>query len=234
MSEMPHTLPPERLRRIGVVPVITIPSAAVALPLVETLAAAGLDCVEITLRTDAGLAAIREVRRGLPGVLVGAGTVLTADSAREAIAAGAQFIVTPGFSSRVVAVCVEQKVAIFPGVMTPTEIGMALDAGLTELKFFPSEAAGGVATLRALAGPFPTVRFIPTGGIDPGNLASYLREPTVLAVGGSWMTRPELLESRDWTAVRVAAEKAVETVREIRGVPTGFARAGAPSSGARP
>lgn len=202
------------------------------MPLIEVLAAAGLDCAEITLRTEAGVAAINQVRRALPDVLVGAGTVLTARQADEAIAAGAQFIVTPGFLPRVTTVCLEQKVPIFPGVMTPTEIGMALDVGLSDLKFFPSEAAGGLATLRALAGPFPAVCFIPTGGIGPGNVAAYLREPTVLAVGGSWMVRTELLESGDWAAVRAMAERAVAIVREVRADPPG--PAGSPPIGARP
>lgn len=215
------------------IPVVTIPSADVALPLADTLATAGLDCLEITLRTAAGMAAIRRVRQSRPDLLVGAGTVLTADQAHEAIAAGAQFVVTPGFMPRVAAVCLEEKVPIFPGVVTPTEIGKALDAGLTDLKFFPAEAAGGLATLRALAGPFPMVRFIPTGGIGPGNVASYLREAAVLAVGGTWMVRAELLESGDWAAVRAAAEQAVAIVREVRGSPSG-SPAGAPSLGARP
>jgi 2-dehydro-3-deoxyphosphogluconate aldolase/(4S)-4-hydroxy-2-oxoglutarate aldolase len=150
-------------------------------------------------------------------VLVGAGTVLTADQARRAISAGAQFVVTPGFMPRVVEVCLAENVPIFPGVMTPTEIGMALDAGLTDLKFFPAETAGGLAALRALAGPFPMVRFIPTGGIGPANLAAYLREPTVLAVGGSWMVRAEMIAASDWAAVRSAAEQAAVAVREARG-----------------
>jgi 2-dehydro-3-deoxyphosphogluconate aldolase/(4S)-4-hydroxy-2-oxoglutarate aldolase len=234
MSEMPETPPRERLRRIGVVPVITIPKVDAAVPLVEALAAAGLDCAEITLRTACGVAAIGEVRGALPNILVGAGTVLTAGQAEEAIDAGAQFIVTPGFMPRVTAVCLERKVPIFPGVMTPTEIGMALDAGLSDLKFFPSEAAGGLATLRALAGPFPTVRFIPTGGIGPGNVASYLREPTVLAVGGSWMIRTDLLESGDWATVRDMAERAVAIVRDVRGDPAGSAPAASPPIGVRP
>jgi len=234
MSEMPETPPSDRLLRIGVVPVITIPRADLAVPLVETLAAAGLACAEITLRTAAGVAAIRQVRQALPDVLVGAGTVLTAGQAEEAIAAGAQFVVTPGFMPGVTAVCLERNVPIFPGVVTPTEIGMALDAGLTDLKFFPAEAAGGVATLRALAGPFPTVRFIPTGGIGPGNLASYLGEPTVLAVGGSWMVRPEFLESGDWAAVRAAAEGAVSIFRQVRGSPAGPGPMRSAPMGARP
>ena len=211
------------------IPVVTIASADVALPLVDALAAAGLDCAEITLRTPAGVAAIRAIRQGRPDVLVGAGTVLTAGQAHDAIAAGAQFIVTPGFMPRVTAICLEENVAVFPGVVTPTEIGMALDAGLSDLKFFPSELAGGLAMLRALAGPFPMVRFIPTGGIGPANAASYLSEPTVLAVGGSWMVRPEMLEARDWATVRAAAEQAVAMVREVRG-----GRAAANSIGGRP
>jgi 2-dehydro-3-deoxyphosphogluconate aldolase/(4S)-4-hydroxy-2-oxoglutarate aldolase len=217
MSDIPQATLRERIRTFGIVPVITIPAEEVVVPLVEALAGGGLGCAEITLRTEAGLAAIRRVHEALPNLLVGAGTVLTADQARRAIAAGAQFVVTPGFMPRVTEVCLAENVPIFPGVMTPTEIGMALDAGLTDLKFFPAESAGGPAALRALAGPFPMVRFIPTGGIGPGNLAAYLREPTVLAVGGSWMVRAEMIVAGDWAAVRSAAEQAAVAVREARG-----------------
>jgi 2-dehydro-3-deoxyphosphogluconate aldolase/(4S)-4-hydroxy-2-oxoglutarate aldolase len=213
---MPDATPLERIHRAGVLPVIAIPSVDVAVPLLEALAAGGLDCAEITLRTAAGVDAIRRARKALPGVLVGAGTVLTAAQAEEAIDAGAQFVVTPGFMPRVTAVCLERNVPIFPGVMTPTEIGMALDAGLTNLKFFPSETAGGIATLRALSGPFPQVRFMPSGGISPENLVSYLREPTVVSVGGSWMVTKQLVEATDLAAVQALAARAAEIVREVR------------------
>jgi 2-dehydro-3-deoxyphosphogluconate aldolase/(4S)-4-hydroxy-2-oxoglutarate aldolase len=157
------------------------------------------------------------MRAAQPDLLVGAGTVLSAEQATRAIDAGAQFIVMPGFQSGVVSTSQARDVPVFPGVMTPTEVMLALDAGLTELKFFPAESAGGLAHLRALAGPFPGVLFIPTGGISLSSLAAYLALPNVLAAGGSWMVRPELLAAGDWAAVGALAAEAAAVVRAVRG-----------------
>ena len=133
---------------------------------------------------------------------MGAGTVLSVEQADRAIDAGAQFIVMPGFGAAVVARCISRGVPVFPGVVTPTELMRAIDAGVTDVKFFPAGTSGGLAHLKALGGPFPGVRFIPTGGIGLAELAAYLGLPAVLAVGGSWMVRPELLEAGDWATVR--------------------------------
>jgi len=207
------------LGRCGVIPVVAIGRAEDAPRLGEALVAAGLPCAEITLRTTAGLEAIELMRDTQPELLVGAGTVLTPEQAARAIDSGAQFIVTPGFQAGVVATSLARSVPVFPGVVTPTEVIMALDAGLSELKFFPAESAGGMAQLRALAGPFPGVRFIPTGGISMANLAAYLALPTVLAVGGSWMVRPDLLAAGDWAAVGALAADAAAAVSALRGKP---------------
>jgi 2-dehydro-3-deoxyphosphogluconate aldolase / (4S)-4-hydroxy-2-oxoglutarate aldolase len=206
----------ERIQASGVIPVVAIGRAEDALALGAALVDAGLPSAEVTLRTPAGLDAIRRMRSALPALLVGAGTVLTSDQAVSAIQAGAQYIVMPGFRDDVVAICRDAAIPVYPGVVTPTEVMRALDAGITDVKFFPAETAGGLAHLRALAGPFPHVRFIPTGGISLANLSSYLGDRSVLAVGGSWMVKPDLLEARDWAAVRSLAAEAVAAVAAIR------------------
>ena len=203
------------------VPVVAIGRAQDGPKLGAALRDAGLPCAEITLRTAAGIEAITLMRSAQPDLLVGAGTVLSVDQADRAIDAGAQFIVMPGFGDAVVARCIARGVPVFPGVVTPTEVMRALDAGLNDVKFFPAGTSGGIAHLKGLAGPFPGVRFIPTGGIGLAELSSYLALPNVLAVGGSWMVRSELLAAGDWTAVTALAAEAVGAVRAIRQPATG-------------
>ena len=203
------------------VPVVAIGRAQDGPKLGAALRDAGLPCAEITLRTAAGIEAITLMRSAQPDLLVGAGTVLSVDQADRAIDAGAQFIVMPGFGDAVVARCIARGVPVFPGVVTPTEVMRALDAGLNDVKFFPAGTSGGIAHLKGLAGPFPGVRFIPTGGIGLPELSSYLALPNVLAVGGSWMVRSELLAAGDWTAVTALAAEAVGAVRAIRQPATG-------------
>jgi 2-dehydro-3-deoxyphosphogluconate aldolase/(4S)-4-hydroxy-2-oxoglutarate aldolase len=207
----------ERIHACGVVPVVAIPDAGDAPMLGAALMRGGLACAEITLRTPAGLDAIRSLRRSEPAMLVGAGTVLDPEQAERAVDAGAAFIVTPGSREDIVRRCQALGVPIFPGVATATEVMHALALGVTDLKLFPAESVGGPGLVRALAGPFPMVRFLPTGGIGPGNLEAYLGEPSVLAVGGSWMVRPDLLARRDWSAVEAAARAASMVVAAVRG-----------------
>jgi 2-dehydro-3-deoxyphosphogluconate aldolase / (4S)-4-hydroxy-2-oxoglutarate aldolase len=194
------------------VPVVVVQDANEAAPLADALKAGGLGCAEVTFRSGAAAEAIKAIADD-PGMVVGAGTVLRPGQLEEALAAGAQFIVTPGFSKEVVQLAREASVPVFPGVATPTEIQMALEEGLDVVKFFPAEAMGGVATLKALAGPFPSVRFIPTGGITATRLASYLELKSVLAVGGSWMVAPDLLAARRFDDVRRLAAEALEVAR---------------------
>ncbi len=208
-----------RIADSGIVPVVRIERAEDAPELARTLSGAGLPCVEITFRSAAAVEAIRVIRAEVPEVLVGAGTVVSLDQLEHAIAAGAGFIVSPGLQPDVVRACLARDIPILPGVYTPTEIILAMDLGLPAVKLFPASSAGGPAYLRALAGPFPAMRFVPTGGIDLADLAGYLRLPSVLAVGGSWMVRPELLDARDWTAVGRLAGEAVDVVRSLRGSP---------------
>jgi 2-dehydro-3-deoxyphosphogluconate aldolase/(4S)-4-hydroxy-2-oxoglutarate aldolase len=197
-----------RLAQLRLIPVIILENAADAQPLAEALLAGGLPCAEVTFRTAAALEAI-SIMAKVPGLLVGAGTVLKPEQAQAAADAGAQFIVTPGFNPRVVSYCVDHGIPITPGVSNPTIIEMALEHGLDVVKFFPAEASGGLPYLKAIAAPYGGMRFIPTGGIEPGNLRDYLAFPKVVACGGSWMVKPELLRARDWSIITALAAEAV-------------------------
>ncbi|MEH1098924.1 bifunctional 4-hydroxy-2-oxoglutarate aldolase/2-dehydro-3-deoxy-phosphogluconate aldolase [Micromonospora sp. CPCC 205561] len=195
-----------------ILPVVVLDDARDAAPLAEALARGGLGCAEVTFRTDAAADAIR-VMAERPDLLVGAGTVLTPAQVDRAVEAGARFVVTPGFSPAVVRRCQELGLPVFPGVATGTEIQMALDAGLDTVKFFPAEQLGGVPMIKALAAPFRSVRFIPTGGVNTGNLGDYLAVPAVLAVGGTWMVAPDLIAAGRWDEVAARTAAAVEAAR---------------------
>ncbi|MEH0973721.1 bifunctional 4-hydroxy-2-oxoglutarate aldolase/2-dehydro-3-deoxy-phosphogluconate aldolase [Micromonospora sp. CPCC 205546] len=195
-----------------ILPVVVLDDARDGAPLADALVRGGLRCAEVTFRTDAAAEAIR-VMSERPDLLVGAGTVLTPAQADRAVEAGARFVVTPGFSPAVVRCCQELGVPVFPGVATGTEIQMALDAGLDTVKFFPAEQLGGVGMIKALAAPYRSVRFIPTGGVNTGNLADYLALPAVLAVGGTWMVAPDLLADGRWDEVTARTAAAVEAAR---------------------
>jgi 2-dehydro-3-deoxyphosphogluconate aldolase/(4S)-4-hydroxy-2-oxoglutarate aldolase len=211
------TQPLERLGELALVPVIEIQHADHAVRLGEALVAGGLPCAEITFRTAAAEEAIRRIASALPQVIVGAGTVLSVDQAQRAVAAGAQFIVSPGFNPRVVGWCLEHEVPVTPGVATPTEIDMALDKGLHILKFFPAETLGGVAMLKAIAAPYGGVKFIPTGGINPQNLADYLKLAMVYACGGSWLAPAKLISAGAFDEITRLTREAVAIVRQYRG-----------------
>jgi 2-dehydro-3-deoxyphosphogluconate aldolase/(4S)-4-hydroxy-2-oxoglutarate aldolase len=190
-----------RVAELAILPVAVLSDAAQAAPLGAALVAGGLPCVEVTFRTDAAEEAIREAARN-PDLLVGAGTVLCPEQVDRAVAAGARFVVTPGFSLAVVKACRDAGVPVVPGVSTATEILMALDAGVDVVKFFPAEASGGIPALKALSAPFGAVRFIPTGGVSAANVGDYLALPSVLAVGGTWMVAPALVESGAYDEIR--------------------------------
>lgn len=206
----------EQIQALGVVPVVAIENATDAPQLGRALVAGGLSCAEITFRTTAAPEAIRLMAAECPDVLVGAGTVLTVAQAETAVAYGAKFIVTPGFDDAVVDWCIANQVPVTPGVMTPTEINLALNKGLNVLKFFPAEAAGGVKTLKAVGGPYGDVKFIPTGGISPNNLRDYLSLPSVLACGGSWLVKKPLISGGEFETITRLAQEAVAIVKEVR------------------
>ena len=177
----------KRISEIGIIPVIKIKDAAGAVPLAQALARGGLPAAEITFRTACAEEAIRRITAELPDMLVGAGTVLTVEQASRAKDAGASFIVSPGLNPEVVSWCLEAGVPVLPGVCTPSDIEKALSLGLKTVKFFPAEASGGVAMLKAMSAPYGDVRFMPTGGINEKNLLAYLSFPKVVACGGSFM-----------------------------------------------
>jgi 2-dehydro-3-deoxyphosphogluconate aldolase / (4S)-4-hydroxy-2-oxoglutarate aldolase len=200
----------------GVVPVITLARPEQGEPVAEALLAGGLTCAEITFRSDAAAAAIEMIRSRVPALLVGAGTILTTAQADAAIAAGASFIVAPGFNPAIVDHVLGRGIPMLPGVCTPSEIEQALARGLHLVKFFPAAAMGGVAYLRALAGPYPMVRYVPTGGITAGDVAAYLALPSVVAVGGTWLAASDLVAGGAWETIRGLAAEAAATVRRAR------------------
>ncbi len=202
-----------RLQSLKLIPVVALESADDAEPLAGALCEAGLPCAEITLRTEAGLDSIRALSNR-NDFLLGAGTVHSVEQAQASVEAGAQFIVTPGFNPRTVAWCVENNVPIFPGIATPTDLEMALEHGLSVVKFFPAETLGGVRTLKVFSGPYGEVRFIPTGGINAVNVAGYLQLPNVLACGGSWMVNPELQRGGRWNEVTRLTAESIQLVNE--------------------
>jgi 2-dehydro-3-deoxyphosphogluconate aldolase / (4S)-4-hydroxy-2-oxoglutarate aldolase len=197
------------LAKLRVIPVVVLERASDALALGAALKAGGLPCAEVTFRTAAAEQAL-QILADDSDLLVGAGTVLEPDQVDRALAAGARFIVTPGFSRRVAERCQTRGVPLYPGVVTPTEIQMALEIGIDVVKFFPAEPSGGAETLKALAGPFPMLRFIPTGGVNPSNLHTYLALTSVLAVGGSWMVAPRLIASADFTQITELTRETVQ------------------------
>jgi 2-dehydro-3-deoxyphosphogluconate aldolase/(4S)-4-hydroxy-2-oxoglutarate aldolase len=198
------------LTDIRVGPVVEIPRVEDAVPLARALVAGGLPCAEITFRTAAAGAAIAAIAGAVPGFHVGAGTVLTVRQAEEALAAGAEFLVSPCLDDDLVGFAREHDVPILPGVCTPTEIGRALAHGLSLVKLFPAEAAGGVPYLKAVAAPYGAVRFVPTGGIGPANLAAYLAHPQVIACGGSWMVKRQTIADGDFAAITRLTAEAVQ------------------------
>ncbi len=202
--------------RVGVIPVVVLDDASSAVPVCNALMEGGLNVAEITFRTASAADSIRRISRQIPEMTVGAGTVLTVEHAQEALEAGARFIVTPGFNSRVVEYCLDSSVTIAPGCSTATDMTKAVEHGLGVVKFFPAEAIGGLKTLRALAAPFGMLRFIPTGGIDPHNIREYLGFEKVLACGGTWMVKPDIIRSGDYSLIVSASRRCVEFVREFR------------------
>lgn len=205
----------DRITGTGVLPVIVIDDLAHARPLAQSLVDSGLHTAEVTFRTPQALEALA-VFAEHPELLVGAGTVRTAEQVRRAQDAGARFVVSPGFSEPVVEACLARDVPVFPGSSSATDIHRATEAGLDVLKFFPAEASGGAAAIAVLAAPFPDVRFIPTGGVGPRNLADYLRLPAVRCVGGSWMVPADAMRTGDWHRITELCRSAVEHVAKLR------------------
>ncbi len=206
----------EQMSRIGIVPVIALDDAADAAPLAEALLKGGISCAEVTFRTAAAEETIRKMSEEYPEMLVGAGTVLTTEQADRAAAAGAKFIVSPGLNPVTVKHCQEKEIPVIPGIMTPSEIELALSLQLTEVKFFPAEAAGGIKMIKAMSAPYGNVRFMPTGGISLANMEDYLSFQKVFACGGSWMVKKDLIQAGAFEQITELSRQAVQKKEEIR------------------
>ncbi|MCD8013005.1 MAG: bifunctional 4-hydroxy-2-oxoglutarate aldolase/2-dehydro-3-deoxy-phosphogluconate aldolase [Lachnospiraceae bacterium] len=205
------------IQKMGVVPVVVLESARDAVPLAEALCEGGLPCAEVTFRTAAAEESIRKMTEAYPQMLVGAGTVLTTAQVDQAVAAGAKFIVSPGFDSEIVDYCLEKEIPVFPGCVTPSEVAQAVKRGLRVVKFFPAAQFGGVGTIKALAAPYVGLKFMPTGGVNAGNLESYLTCAPILACGGSWMVKSDLIKQGKFEEIKAMTEEAVDLVKQIRG-----------------
>ena len=205
----------EALRSGGILPVVAIDKIEYAVPLATAIVEAGLPGMEITFRTECAADAIRAIRKAFPDLLIGAGTILSRALAHEALAAGADFLVTPGFNPKVVTYAIEKNVPVYPGVTTPAEIEEAMEMGLEVLKFFPAEMSGGIAKLKILAGPYKNIKFIPTGGIDEKNFKDYLALDNVVAVGGSFMIAKKAMTTGNFEAVKAELDRIIDVMLDM-------------------
>ena len=205
------------IAQYGVVPVVVLEDEKDALPLAEALIKGGLPVAEVTFRTAAAEGSIKAMCEAYPEMLVGAGTVLSVEQVDRALKAGARFIVTPGFDEEVVDYCLGNNIPVYPGTVTPSEVTKAVKRGLNICKFFPAEQYGGVSTIKALSAPFTTVKFMPTGGVSAKNLKDYLSCSKIVACGGSWMVKGDLIKAHEFDKIRELTAEAVGLVKEIRG-----------------
>ena len=207
----------EQVAACGVVPVVVLESVELAVPTAKALLAGGINAMEITFRTAAARDCIAKVAAEVPDMIVGAGTVVNVQQLHDAVDAGAKFIVCPGSDEAIIAEAMKLNVPITPGVVTPSEIMMGLKYGLKVFKFFPAESFGGLKTIKALCGPFPQIRFIPTGGINQDNAAEYFKNPKIQAVGGSWMVTKDMVAAGDFAGITEKSAAATALFRQIRG-----------------
>lgn len=207
------------LHRTGVIAVLMLDDADHAVPVARALLAGGVDAIELTLRTGAAMDSLKRIRAEVPEMLVGVGTILTPQQAGEVKTAGAAFGVAPGMNPRVVSEAARLGLPFSPGVCTPTDIELAIEQGCRVLKFFPSEPCGGLAYLRTIAAPFAHlgVKYIPLGGVSAANAEQYLREPSVLALGGSWLAPREVIQRKEWATLTANAAEASAIVKRVRG-----------------
>ena len=206
----------EQFYEYAVVPVVVLDDADDAAPLAEALIKGGLPCAEVTFRTEAAEESIRIMNKKYPDMLVGAGTVLTTEQVDRAVAAGAKFIVSPGFDPEIVDYCMEKKIPVFPGCISPSEVAQAVKRGLKVVKFFPAEQAGGLAMLKAMAAPYTMLKFMPTGGINTKNLKEYLGFSKILCCGGSWMVKGDMIKNKEFDKITEMTKEAVELAAAAR------------------
>lgn len=207
----------EKLGKYGIVPVVVLNDSKDAEPLADALCEGGLACAEVTFRTEAAAESIKIMNEKHPEMLVGAGTVLTIEQVDEAVAAGAKFIVSPGLNPEVVKYCLDKNIAITPGVVTPSEMEQAIELGLNIVKFFPAEPSGGLSMIKAVSAPYTMLKFMPTGGINPGNVKEYLKSDKIFACGGSWMVKGNLVDAGNFDKIKELTKEAADIVKEIRG-----------------
>ena len=207
----------KKIGEIGIIPVVVLDDANDAEPLAKALIDGGLPCAEVTFRTAAAEEAIRKMSTAYPDLFVGAGTVLTVEQANRAVDAGAKFIVSPGLNPEVVKYCVQRGIPVCPGTCTPSDIEQALALGLDVVKFFPAEPAGGLGFIKAIAAPYTGVKFMPTGGISAKNVREYLAYDRILACGGSWMVKKDLVQAGDFEKITELVREAADIVKEVRG-----------------
>lgn len=206
----------QKMGQIGIIPVVVLNDVKDAKPLAKALLDGGLPCAEVTFRTEAAEESIRVMAEEYPQLLVGAGTVLTTEQVDRAVAAGAKFIVSPGLNPKVVRYCLDKGVPVTPGVVTPGEIEKALELGLDVVKFFPAEPSGGLPMIKAMAAAYTKLKFMPTGGISAGNVADYLKSDKILACGGSWMVKGDMITAGEFDKITELCREAAELVKEIR------------------
>ena len=206
----------EQIQNLAVVPVVVLEDTEDALPLAKALCEGGLPCAEVTFRTDAAEESIKIMTEAFPDMLVGAGTVLTAEQVDQAVKAGAKFIVSPGFDPEIVDYCILKDIPVFPGCITPSEVAQAVKRGLKVIKFFPAEQFGGIAAIKALAAPYTDIKFMPTGGINPKNLENYLSDDKIIACGGSCMVKGNLIKEGRFDEIRILTAEAVKLASGIR------------------
>ena len=207
----------EQIQKTGIIPVVVLDDAKDAEPLAKALCDGGLPCAEVTFRTEAAEECIRIMSEKFPEMFVGAGTILTTEQVDRAVAAGAKFIVSPGLNPRIVKYCVEKGIVITPGCANASDMEQALENGLEVVKFFPAELAGGLNMIKALAAPYVGLKFMPTGGISPKNVRDYLAYNRIIACGGSWMVKNDLVKAGDFAAITEMAKECVQIVKESRG-----------------
>lgn len=207
----------EQFYDFTVVPVVVLEDAKDAVPLAEALVKGGLPCAEVTFRTDAAEESIRLMCEKYPEMLVGAGTVLTTEQVDRAVAAGAKFIVSPGFDAEIVDYCLEKEIPVLPGCITPSEVAQAVKRGLKTVKFFPAEQAGGLPMIKAMAAPYTMLKFMPTGGISTKNLKDYLGFDKIICCGGSWMVKGDMIKNKEFDKIAEMTKEAVELAASVRG-----------------
>ena len=207
----------EKFQKIGIIPVVVLDDAKDAEALGKALMEGGLPAAEVTFRTDAAEESIRIMSEKFPEMLVGAGTVLTTEQVDRAVAAGAKFIVSPGLNPKVVKYCIEKNIPVTPGTQTPTEMEQAIELGLDIVKFFPAEPAGGLKMIKAVSAPYTMLKFMPTGGINAENVKEYLAYDKILACGGSWMVKKDMIKNGEFDKIKEMVAEAAAIVQEIRG-----------------